>query len=141
VQKIILDTNIIISALIQRSYPYLILQNLVFEKLVDLCISDELFKEYIDVINRPKFNRYPDFQSKSELVLIQVLELGIKYKPIDKFEIIEDVDDNKILELAVEAKADFIITGNTNDFTFSMFRGTKIVTPAVYWEQHKPMKF
>jgi hypothetical protein len=38
-----------------------------------------------------------------------------------------------ILELADECLADFIITGNTNDFTFPTYKQTKIVTPKEYW--------
>jgi len=41
------------------------------------------------------------------------------------------------LELAIASNADFIITGNTNDFTMSHFQGTKIVTPKEYWDFHK----
>jgi predicted nucleic acid-binding protein len=39
--------------------------------------------------------------------------------PTVKVDLIPDLNDNKILELADECEADFIITGNTNDFTFS----------------------
>jgi predicted nucleic acid-binding protein len=42
-----------------------------------------------------------------------------------------------ILELADECSADFIITGNTNDFTFSTYKRTKIVTPKEYWEDYQ----
>ena len=41
----------------------------------------------------------------------------------------EDEPDNRILECAAKAKADFIITGNTKHFSFEEFRGSKIVTP------------
>lgn len=43
-----------------------------------------------------------------------------------------------ILELADECSADFIITGNTNDFTFSAYKQTKIVSPKGYWENYAP---
>jgi predicted nucleic acid-binding protein len=39
-----------------------------------------------------------------------------------------------ILELADECIADYIITGNTNDFTFSTHKQTKIVSPKQFWE-------
>jgi predicted nucleic acid-binding protein len=51
-------------------------------------------------------------------------------------EIIRDLDDNKLLELAATCEADFIITGNTNDFTMHKYKSTKIVTPKEYWENH-----
>jgi predicted nucleic acid-binding protein len=39
------------------------------------------------------------------------------------------------LELADECAADFIITGNTNDFTFSEYNNTRIITAKEYWEE------
>jgi len=42
-----------------------------------------------------------------------------------------------LLELAVESKADFIITGNTTDFTMTEFHGTRIVTPKEYWDLYR----
>lgn len=49
---------------------------------------------------------------------------------------IKDVDDNKFLELSETCKADFLITGNTNDFTMRDYKGTKIVTPKEFWEEY-----
>ncbi|MCF8371824.1 MAG: hypothetical protein K9H64_09390 [Bacteroidales bacterium] len=57
--------------------------------------------------------------------------------PTEKIEIILDVDDNKLLDLAIESKADYLITGNSNDFTMSEFKGTKIVNPKDYWEKYR----
>ena len=71
-QKIILDTNVLISALIQRNFPNFILYNHVLENLVVLCISDDLMEEYLEVIHRPKSSKYPDFVSKAEFVLVQI---------------------------------------------------------------------
>jgi len=48
--------------------------------------------------------------------------------------------EDKILELADESGADFIITGNTNDFSFSNYKHTKIVNPRDYWEIYKPIE-
>jgi len=50
--------------------------------------------------------------------------------------LISDIDDNMILELAVECSANFIITGNSNDFIFSEYKQTKILSPKEYWENH-----
>lgn len=44
-QKVIIDTNVMISALIQRSYPYLILYELFIDEKFQLCVSDELLTE------------------------------------------------------------------------------------------------
>lgn len=136
-QKVIIDTNVLVSALIQRNYPNFILYNYVLENLVELCMSDELFKEYLEVLNRPKFSKYPDFLNKAEIVLAQIETKSTKFYPTQLFDIIDDSADNRLLELAVKSKADFIITGNTNDFTMTDFKGTKIVTPKEYWDNYR----
>jgi putative PIN family toxin of toxin-antitoxin system len=135
--KVIIDTNVLVSALIQRSYPNFILYNCVLENLVKVCISDELFEEYLVVLNRPKFSKYADFLNKAEFVIAQIESKATKFFPKEKFEIIGDLADNKLLELASESKADFIITGNTNDFTMGNFKDTKIVSPKDYWDNFR----
>jgi len=114
-QKLIIDTNVLISALIQKSYPNLILVNCVFENRFEVCISEELLEEYFEVISRPKFTKYPDFLTKAEFVISQLESNATKYSPQVRFDIIVDSADNRLLELAYESKADFIVTGNTND--------------------------
>lgn len=136
-RKIILDTNVIVSALIQQSYPYLILNDFIVYKKFQLCISDELMSEYYEVLCRPKFSRFRDFFFKAEAVLAQIELRAIKYKPTLNLHIISDIDDNMILELADKCAADFVITGNTTDFTFPMYKNTQIITPKNYWENHK----
>ncbi len=134
-QKVIIDTNVFVSALIQRSYPYLIVRDLFIEERIQLCISDELLAEYYEVLSRPKFSGFPDFFIRAEGLLADINRRGLKYYPTTKINLISDQDDNKILELASECQADFIVTGNTNDFTFSEYNGTRILTPREYWEE------
>jgi uncharacterized protein len=49
-QKVIIDTNVLVSALIQRNFPNFILYNYVLQNLVEVCISIDLFEEYLDVL-------------------------------------------------------------------------------------------
>jgi len=137
-QKIVIDTNVIVSSLIQRNYPYLIINDFFFEDKFQLCISDELLAEYYEVLNRPKFSKFQNFFIKAESLLADIETKSIKFKPTIKLDLISDKDDNMILELAEECKADFVITGNTKDFTFLSYKETKIVTPKEYWEIYKP---
>ncbi|MBM3435764.1 MAG: putative toxin-antitoxin system toxin component, PIN family [Bacteroidetes bacterium] len=127
-QKIVIDTNVIVSALIQKSYPYLIINELYLEDRFELCISDELMTEYYDVLTRPKFAMYQDFFILAKALLAAIEIKGTKYLPAIKLDLVKDKDDNKILELADESSADFIITGNKNDFSFENYKTTKIVT-------------
>jgi putative PIN family toxin of toxin-antitoxin system len=137
-QKVVIDTNVFVSALIQRSYPYLIITDLFIEGRIELCISDPLLEEYYTVFNRKKFSKYPEFLSKAQILIADIERNSLKFVPKKKIKIISDKDDNKLLELADECKADFLITGNTNDFTIKKYKRTKIVTPKEYWDALKP---
>lgn len=139
-QRIVIDTNVFVSSLIQRGFPYLIVNELFIDGKIDLCISDEILQEYYLVFKRPKFEKYPDFVNKAELLITDIESKSTKFLPSKKLNIISDKDDNKFLELALECKADFLITGNTNDFTIKKYKRTKIVTPKEYWENHQPLE-
>ena len=137
-QRIVIDTNVIVSALIQRGYPNLIINELFIEQKLQLCVSEELLEEYYEVLSRPKFSKFQDFFLHAEALLVEIESKAIKYVPTIKLNLISDADDNMILELADECEADFIITGNTTDFTFPIYKQTKIVTPREYWDNHQP---
>ncbi len=139
-QKIIIDTNVFVSALIQRGYSYLIINELFVEQRIQLCVSDDILAEYFEVLSRPKFSKFQEFFVNAEILISQINLKAIKYVPTIKLELINDLDDNKFLELADECSADFLITGNTNDFTFPFYKQTKILTPREYWENFQPHK-
>ncbi len=131
-QKIVIDTNVIVSSLIQRSYPYRILYELFVDDEISVCVSEKLMSEYYEVLSRPKFARFPDFFARAERLLTDIDTKASKFQPSTSIDLIADKDDNMLLELAEECQADFIITGNFNDFTFRQFKQTAIVSPKEY---------
>lgn len=135
-QKIILDTNVIISSLIQKNYPYLIVEHCIDGNAI-ICISNTILEEYLEVLGRPKFSKSPDFKTNADFLIARLSEISETYEPKDRLKIIKDEADNRLLELAQTSKADYIITGNTNDFTMKIFDKTRIVTPKEYWEEFK----
>jgi hypothetical protein len=137
-QKIVIDTNVIVSSLIQRSYPYKIIYELFAEEKFLLCVSEELMLEYYEVLSRQKFAKFPDFFGRAENLLADIETRAKKFTPSTKVNLILDNDDNMILELADQCEADFVITGNTNDFTFSEYQQTRIVSPREYWDNYAP---
>jgi putative PIN family toxin of toxin-antitoxin system len=137
-QKVIIDTNVIVSSLIQISYPHRIIFDLFIEDKILLCISPQLITEYYEVLKRPKFTQFLEFAVKARVVLANIEMKAISYEPHIAIDLISDRDDNKILELADECTADYIVTGNTKDFTFPFYKKTRIVTPKDYWENYRP---
>jgi putative PIN family toxin of toxin-antitoxin system len=135
-QKIILDTNIVVSSLIQKSYPYYIVFDHVLEGHVHLCLSEALLNEYWEVLSRPKFARIPNFASNAEIILTRFSKIALFYNPQIRLDMIKDASDNKLLELADESNADFLITGNSSDFTMTQYKHTRILSPHSFWENH-----
>lgn len=135
-QKIILDTNVIVSSLIQKNYPYLIVEHCIDGNAI-ICISNPILQEYIQVLERPKFARFTDFKANADLLIARLSEIAKTYEPKEKLKIIKDQFDNRFLELADISQADFIITGNTNDFTMDSYKATKIISPKQYWYEFK----
>ena len=135
-QQIILDTNVVVSSLIQKNYPYLIIEHCI-DGNASICLSNEILQEYIEVLHRPKFSRFTDFKNNADFLIARLSEMAEFYEPNTKLDIILDEPDNRLLELAEISKADYIVTGNTSDFSLESYKKTKIVTPKVYWEEYK----
>jgi len=130
----ILDTNIVVSALIQKSYPHYIVFDYVLSEKVKIYLSEVLMNEYREVLSRPKFTQIIDFLSNAEIVLSQFEKIALLYEPKIHLNIIKDKSDNKLLELADESNADFLITGNSVDFTMTHYKNTQIISPRNFWE-------
>ena len=135
-QKIVIDTNVIVSALIGSGYPAQIIYNIVLNKKVIVCCSSAIFAEYVQVLNRERFRKYSGFVTNAEIVLNKIDQISENFSPLNKIDVIKDEPDNRFLELAITANADFLITGNTNDFTFKTYQQIKIVTPSEYVNEY-----
>lgn len=124
--KVVYDTNIIISANISSGLPRLAFK-LALRKFVQLCVTEELLSEYKSVLLRPKFhNTTEDVDEIITMVRNCALIISPLTKKISK---IKDIPDNLILECAVSAKAEYIVTGNVRHFDFEEYEGIKIVEP------------
>lgn len=115
-KKIVLDTNVIVSALIGNSYPRQVVFDYVLSKKVEILLSNIVFQEYVEVLRRPKFYQYPHFITKAEIVLNKLDELAVRSLTNLKLSIIRDEPDNRFLELAVSGVADYLVTGNSRIF-------------------------
>lgn len=131
--RIVLDTNTIISAVgWKHSKPRRILEACLSGKYL-LVESPGLLKEFVAVMERPKFGFIPEEQKK-ELVtrLINYCEI---VEPKKKLNIIKsDLADNKVLECALEGKAQYIVSGDNHLLRRKDFMGIRIVTAAEFLE-------
>jgi putative PIN family toxin of toxin-antitoxin system len=136
-QKLILDTNVIVSALITDALPARILYDIVLAEKVQLCLSDAVFAEYVEVLGRAKFSKFLHFHAKAAIVLSRVREIATFYETTIPVATLNDASDTKFLELVAASSADYLITGNTADFPFATFEAVSIVTPSEYWDNYR----
>ncbi|HOI95705.1 MAG TPA: putative toxin-antitoxin system toxin component, PIN family [Syntrophobacter fumaroxidans] len=129
--KIVLDTNVLVSALLKADTPPELIVSLIGQSLVTLCVSKPIVAEYREVLSRRKFRKLDRAKVKK---LLSRLESRAQWvTPRVPVEIIEtDPEDNKFLECALESEADFLITGNTRHFPFEKFHHTRIVSPGEF---------
>ena len=123
--RIVLDTNIFVSSLLQpQGLPAEVLTLGLVSERVGLCVSTEIYSEYEEVIRRPRFRR-----SEQEIAdaLRAIRERGLWIKPSQRIRACSDPDDDVFLECAHAAKAHFLVTGNLKHFPGS-WRDTKIVS-------------
>ncbi len=123
---VVLDTNVIVSAVVYGGLPREILA-LVIAKKIFVVISPVLSAELWDVLSREKFS-----VSSSDLEMLKetIMEYFVLVQPKKTVDILEDDPDNRVLEVAVEGKCDFIITGDKLLLKLKGYKGIKIVTAA-----------
>ena len=124
-KKVILDTNLWISFLISKSLSEI--DNLIHDRKIKLIFSNELIEEFITVAKRPKFIRY--FTNDDLKELLRLFDYYCRLIKV-KINISESRDkkDNFLLSLAVDGKADFLVTGDLDLLILKKIKKTKIVT-------------
>jgi len=111
--KVVLDTNIIVSALLSPQGLPAKLLNLVFDKQLTIVYDNNIFAEYSEVLNRDRFkldkelvNLIIDFIAKEGDYVIPKLQ-NIQFA---------DEDDKIFYEVYKGGDIDYLITGNKKHF-------------------------
>ena len=121
------DTNILISALVyRRGKPHdLLQQGLAGE--ISLTISQPIVDEMADVLARKFGATLEEIAEAREIVA----EAAKMVSPTVELNVIShDPPDNRVLECAVSAGSDYIVTGDKDLLRLKQFNGIRIVTVA-----------
>ena len=121
--RVVLDTNIIVSALLQPLGPPAQVLVLAIGGSIQLCISGSVYAEYEEVISRPRFRLREGIIADA---LHTIREKGFWARPTEAIRACSDPDDDVFLECAHAARADYLVTGNLKHFPIS-WSGTRIV--------------
>ncbi|MBS1824772.1 MAG: putative toxin-antitoxin system toxin component, PIN family [Acidobacteria bacterium] len=123
--RIVLDTNVLVSALLQpNSIPAEVLM-LALSGHIQLCVSNDIFNEYDEVIRRPHLKRPPIVIEKT---LSAIRKTAHWVKPKTRVEVCSDPDDNMFLECAGVARAHYLVTGNLRHFP-DQWKNTRVIGP------------
>ena len=132
-RRLIVDTNVAASAIaFPGSTPDRAL--VVAQGALVLASQATLF-ELIAVVERPKWDGYIDRQLRSRL-LSEYMSACEMISVITSIRACRHPKDDKFLELAVDGRADLILTGDKDLLALHPFRGIAILTPAQYLENN-----
>ena len=131
--KAVLDTNVVISAVLFAGNPRKVLQAALKGEL-RLFTSEPLLAELLAVLTRSKFKfpRVAAVEAVGEYSnLCQVVE------PEERLKVIKaDPADNRVLECAVSAGAELIISGDSHLLNLEKFRSISIISPTQFLESN-----
>lgn len=135
VDRLVVDTNVLISALLSPSgVPRRVIDKLAVSGAT-LLFSDETFAELATRIAKPKFDPYRT-KEQMNAFLDWLVELGEWSTPVLDVDACRDSDDNKFLEVALSAEADCLISGDDDLLTLHPFEDLPILTPATLLNDH-----
>lgn len=126
--RVVLDTNLLISALIFKGLPAQLLLRFEDDRHT-LCLSPRLLAELEDVIYRPKFGSAiakigstPSQLFEGIMALAQIVKASTLTVQVSR-----DRDDDAVLACALAAKADIIVTGDDDLLVLGAFHGIRIM--------------
>jgi uncharacterized protein len=129
--RAVVDTNVLVAALLWRGPPHALLQHARSGALT-LLSSPALLAELAEVLERSKFDAILERTATSrEHELAQLRRLAeVIEPPALPAPVCRDPDDDEVLALAVAARAELIVSGDNDLLVLQSFEGIPIVTPA-----------
>lgn len=132
--RLVIDTNILVSAALKPHGLQRTVLILAITKPARLYISREILAEFSEVLAPPEFKIRKGLRQQ----LVQLIKnRGQLVRPTRALQVAKDVDDNKFLECADCAGADYLITENTRHFP-RFWKKTKIITSREFMDVVAP---
>lgn len=122
--RLVLDTNIVVSATLKPDGLQRTVLLLAMSKPAALYVTEAVIAEYREVLARPELMLRKGLQQQ---VLQLIRSHSRTIKPSRSLQVAKDPDDNKFLECADAARADYLVTGNARHFP-KFWKKTKVIT-------------
>lgn len=125
--RLVLDTNVVASAILWGGTPRLLLQA-ARDKRVDLFTSVPMLAELTDILGRRKFaNKIAASKLTVDQLVDGYAQLAALVRPMPTPRIAPDPDDDVVIGAALAATADLVVTGDKSLLTVSEHQGVRIV--------------
>jgi putative PIN family toxin of toxin-antitoxin system len=128
--RVVLDTNVLVSALLTQDGTEAAVLSRIIEGKLMWCVSEVVLAEYAAVLKRPKFKNIDPTKIDMALAAAHTGEMSIITGKVTRS---PDDADNRFLECAEAARADFLITGNKRHFP-QRWKATEIVNAREFLE-------
>jgi uncharacterized protein len=129
--RVVFDSNVLIAALLFPEGRAAAAVENILNGSDELVLSPPILREILSVLAR-KFSRDREELSRVAVVLG---EMGEIVNPSRRLTVFRDEPDNRILECAVEGKADVIVTGDKAMLAFGEYGGIRLITLAEYLDR------
>jgi uncharacterized protein len=124
--RYVFDTNVIVSALLfENGKPAQALRYALTNG--EVLLSLDLLEELNDVLGREKFNRYLTSEEREEF-LETLIERAVLIEITENVQECRDLKDDKVLELALNGEAQYIISGDRDLLVLHPFRNVSVIT-------------
>jgi putative PIN family toxin of toxin-antitoxin system len=132
--KLVLDSNVLISAVVFGGKPQEIL-DLAVKGLVEVAVSDAILDEVAGVLAGKKF-QYPE--RIVHALISEIEDLADLVEPGETINAIQDdPEDNRVLECAVASGASVIVSGDSHLLALRTFGQMSIMSPDEFLRRHK----
>jgi len=132
--RLVIDTNVLISSFFGGNPKKVI--DLWRKGEAILCLSEEVLQEYLRVIARLPIA--PETKNKLVAILQEKRNIELITSSRHYVVVLEDPEDNKFIDCAVEAHADYIISGDAHLLQVKAYRGIAIYSPKDLLRMIKP---
>lgn len=128
--RVVIDTNVWLSALLWGGQPNFILQ-LVEKKQIQAISSEEILNELMDIFQKPKLQKrlnQLNFSAEEVTIVAKRLMIFVTIKAIIIPEL-RDPKDQMILATAITGNADVVISGDKDLLVLHPFANISILSP------------
>jgi putative PIN family toxin of toxin-antitoxin system len=133
---VVLDTNVLLSACLKPEGLEAQVVEMACSGKLQACVTAEILAEYEDVLLREKFRA---FRERAESVLARIQTAALLVVAAETVTAASDEDDNRFLECAQAAGAEFLITGNLRHYPAS-WASTRIVNARAFTEAWRELR-